>query len=142
MSTDAAAVAPRCPDCSALLGIGDFPFGCTVLGVVTAMHRPRGGTGNAAIHTSERAVIFRNPRTGEVRYPPRADAPLHPKYAMQGYVREEIRTHSERKALERETGRIQEAAYFDNGSSGAERSLLTNIPDRPPQLTQLDDPSA
>lgn len=128
-----------CPDCLMDLKIGDWPMGCKG----TKNHKPNpGGFGtlNSAIHTSERATIFRNPRTGEVRIPASDRQPMAPQYAAQGYVREEISTHQQRKQLERETGKIQESAYFDNGSGGAERSLTTGLRDAPP-IRGLDDSS-
>src|SRR6185503_16424008 len=45
---------------------------------------------HAQIHASERAVVYRNPLTGEIRRPPRTDMPMDPKYVAQGYEREEI----------------------------------------------------
>ena len=46
-------------------------------------------TRQSAIHTSERPVVFRNPKTGELRFPATREQPMDPKYAAQGYVREE-----------------------------------------------------
>lgn len=118
MSIDDAAFR-LCSHCGNSYGIGDWPFcphgtGCC-------------STNLSSIHPSERAVVYRNPRTGEIRYPPRNDTPLHPKYVAQGYVRDELSTHQKVKEFERETGRIHERSHCDPGSSTAERSLLTNI---------------
>ncbi len=86
-------------------------------------HRVSGGTLLSAIHTSERSVIYYNPRTGEHRTPARADQPIPPIYARQGYERRELRTASEVRAHEKATGVIHERSHYDPGSGRAERDL-------------------
>lgn len=68
---------------------------------------------HAQPHASERAVVYENPRTGEMRTPPRADAPMPEVYARQGYERREIMSMS---AFEKETGKIHEATNFNPGN--------------------------
>lgn len=70
----------------------------------------------------DRAVIFRNPRTGEIRTPARNDTDMPDAYRRAGFVREEIDNHQKRRELERE-GHYMEAAYYDNGSATAEREM-------------------
>ncbi len=77
-----------------------------------------------AIHPSERPIVFRNPRTGEIRTPATRDQPMHPKYAAQGFVREEaFSTFQERNEYEKRNGRIHEPSHYDKGSATAERDL-------------------
>jgi putative FmdB family regulatory protein len=81
-------------------------------------------TRNESIHTSERPVIFHNPKTGEVRTPATRDQPLHPTYAAQGFVRKEaFTTFSERDTYEKTTGKLHERTHYDPGSATAERDL-------------------
>ena len=105
-----------CQACGNELRIGDWPFPCNGDG----RHRGHGGTLLQAIHTQERAVIFRNPETGEVRTPARADQPMPHQYAVAGFERVEIANHQMRRDLEKD-GHYQEAAYYDNGSATADR---------------------
>lgn len=80
---------------------------------------------HAQVAASERAVVFRNPMTGEIRRPPRADMPMDPKYAAQGYQREEIMSMIQH---EKETGSVHEASSFLPGNEP--------MPDdRPPQVS-------
>jgi hypothetical protein len=83
--------------------------------------RPHWATLISTIHHLERAVIYRNPTTGEIRTPPRADQDMPDSYKAAGFIREEIDTHQKRREFEQETGKIMEAAYYDNGSATAER---------------------
>ena len=103
----------------------------------TAFH---GGNRLSSIHASERAVIYRNPRTGEVRYPARNDQPVPAVYAKQGYVREELATARDVAAFEKSTGRIHERSWYDNGSATAERDAVAAIAP-PPPIRGLDEPS-
>ncbi len=86
-----------------------------------------GGGGNLiqAIHPSERSVVYRNPRTGETRYPPRADQPLPEVYARQGYERQELSTPQSIREFERETGRVHERTHYHANSATAERDLAS-----------------
>lgn len=80
----------------------------------------------AGIHESERAIVFRNPQTGEVRIPGRADRPMHPKYAAAGFVREELPHLSDVRKLEKEKGLVHEATNYDN-SSAEHRDTNANV---------------
>lgn len=64
---------------------------------------------HANVHQSDRAVCFRHPVTGEIRRPARADEPMSPVYAAQGYVREEIMSMIQH---EKETGSVHEQSNF------------------------------
>ncbi len=68
---------------------------------------------HAQVHSSERAICYRHPVTGEIRRPARADQPMPEIYAQQGYVREEIMSMT---AHERETGSVHEATSFLPGN--------------------------
>lgn len=116
-----------CSECGNERGIGlwpDCPHGV-----------PHGGLRISSIHTSERTVIYRNPRTGETRKPARNDQPVPEVYARQGYVREELHSAQKIRDFEKETGLIHERSHYDPGSGAAERAL--EQPD--PTLPKSDD---
>lgn len=109
----------------------DFPKGpvcprCLFLGTPQIMDWVPApfATRLSSIHTSERPIVFRNPRTGELRYPPRNDSPMSAGYAAEGFVREEaFSTFAERDSFERSTGKLHERSHYDPGSATAERAL-------------------
>lgn len=72
-------------------------------------HRSR----DAQVHSSERAVVYVNPRTGEHRTPPRADLPMPGIYARQGFERREIQHMG---AWEKSAGVIHEASNYGRGN--------------------------
>lgn len=121
-----------CPTCQEPIQEGDWPY-CQDSTGKHGHQRPAGtGTNLSSIHSAERSIIFRNPRTGEIRYPARADAPVPSVYAKQGYVREELASASAIKSFERSTGRIHERSHYDPGSATAEREANRALePDRP-----------
>lgn len=85
---------------------------------------------HAQVHTSERAVIYEHPLTGEHKTPPRADQPMPEVYARQGFVRREIMHMS---AYERETGLVHEATNFRAGNE-PELSMDPVRPPTPPEV--------
>ena len=95
-----------CQACGELLEIGAWPF---------CPHGPARQYSTAA-HPNERAVVWQNPATGEVRYPGRNDVPIPQRYASQGFVRREMPTLRDVHAFESERGVRNEKAWFDNGS--------------------------
>lgn len=107
-----------CQDCGKNLGIGEWPFPCNGMG-----HEPGTfWTGDAAVHASERAVIYHNPQTGETRIPGRADRPIHPKYKAAGFTeRLELANLGDVRRYEKATGKIHEATNYDSGSGASER---------------------
>lgn len=68
---------------------------------------------NAQVASSERAVVYLNPATGERKTPPRADQLLPEIYARQGFERHEIMSMT---AYEKETGVVHEATNFHPGN--------------------------
>lgn len=68
---------------------------------------------HAQVHSSERAVVYYNPATGERRTPARADQPMPEAYAAAGFERREIMSMS---SYEKETGLIHEATNFSPGN--------------------------
>ena len=84
---------------------------------------------HAQVHTSERAVVYYNPATGERRTPARADTPIPEVYASAGFERMEIMNMSQ---FERDTGLVHEATNF---SPGNEPSPL-NPADEPRRLSK------
>lgn len=110
-----------CELCGHPRKVGDWPI-CDDGSGKHGHHRPHGGTLLQAIHPLERAVIFRNPETGEIRTPARNDTDMPDSYRRAGFVREEVDTHQKRRDLEKE-GHYMESAYYDNGSATAEREM-------------------
>jgi hypothetical protein len=82
-------------------------------------------------------VVYRNPKTGEIRYPARNDQPVPEVYARQGYQREELRSAAEIQQFERSTGRLHERSWYDPGSATAEREI--EVQTAPPKITGLDE---
>ena len=120
-----------CPNCLQPLEEGAWPF-CDDGSGRHGHSRPRGGSLLTAIHTSERSVIYRNPRTGEIRYPARNDQPVPPVYAKQGYERQELTNSAEIKSFERASGRLHEATHWYKNSPEPERALTdTPTPSKP-----------
>lgn len=91
---------------------------------------------HALPHASSRAVVYRNPRTGELRFPARADQPVPAVYARQGYEREEITNMLQ---FEKSSGRVHEASSYGN-NGGAERDVCAPALDAP-QPKGLDQPA-
>lgn len=110
-----------CDSCGKPRRVGDWPI-CDDGSGKHGHYRPHGGTLLQTIHPLERAVIFRNPETGEIRTPARNDTDMPDSYKRAGFVREEVDTHQKRRDLEKE-GHFMEAAYYDNGSPTAERDM-------------------
>ena len=110
-----------CESCGKPRAVGDWPI-CDDGSGKHGHARPHGGNLLQAIHPLERAVIFRNPETGEIRTPARNDQDMPDAYRRAGFVREEVVNHQQRRELERE-GHYMEAAYYDNGSATAEREM-------------------
>jgi hypothetical protein len=115
-----------CESCGELLLPGDWPF-CDDGTGKHGHRRPHGGTLLTAIHPTERSVVYRHPKTGEVRYPPRADQAMPEVYARQGYERVELTTHADVKQFERQTGRLHERSHYDPGSPTAEREIERSL---------------
>lgn len=84
---------------------------------------------HAQVHTSERAVVYYNPATGEHRTPPRADLPMPDVYANSGFERREIFNMSQ---YERESGTVHEASSFSPGNEPAIAPV--GVPKRDPKV--------
>lgn len=127
---------PLCASCGRPQPVGAWPY-CADASGRNGHGYGRGSNLISSIHTSERAVVYVNPRTGEHRTPARADQPVPEVYRRQGYERVELDTHQKRIEFERKTGLVHEASHCDRGSNTAERSLLTGIEEAPP-ISGLD----
>jgi hypothetical protein len=106
-----------CPSCGRDPLLGEWPFDCKGHGHTLS----RSFSSGSKVHSSERAVIYRNPQTGEVRVPGRADRPIHPKYQAAGFTeRVELDSGPKIRKFEKETGLIHESSNYDSGSATAE----------------------
>lgn len=118
-----------CPDCGQSYRQGQWPW-CNGSG---DHGRPYGRQGGSA-HPSERSVVYRNPRTGQVAYPPRNDQPMPQVYAQAGYERHEMPSLRDIERLEKQDNVRSEVAWFDRGSGHADYE-----PDQKPiDLTGLE----
>jgi hypothetical protein len=64
-------------------------------------------------HSSERAVVYYHPETGQHVTPARADQPIPEVYSRQGFERREIMSMTQ---WERESGSVHEATNFNPGN--------------------------
>ena len=95
-----------CSSCGRVVYIGDWPF-CPHGTIRQFSH---------SVHPSQRAVVYENPKTGQVVYPPRNDQPIPERYRKQGYVRRELGSLRALEKFEKEKGVGSEIAHFDRGS--------------------------
>ena len=72
-------------------------------------HRP-------ACHSSESVVVWEDPSTGEIRYPPRNDIPVSPKLAAMGFERRELTSLHQVESFEKSHNVRHERTWFDKGS--------------------------
>jgi hypothetical protein len=86
-------------------------------------------------------VIYRNPRTGEIRHPARADVAVPAIYAQQGYERVELDSPQAIREYEQTSGRLHERTHFDsvNDSTGAAERSITAPALVAPKITGLDE---
>jgi hypothetical protein len=108
-----------CEKCGIPFGIGDFP--------ICPHGKPYGGTNIQAIHAKDRAVIYRNPLTGEVRTPARNDMPMPEQYVKQGYVREELPDIRAVRAYEKQSGKLHEESHYDSKNDSSANGALTDL---------------
>lgn len=94
-----------CPDCHKEYHEGQWPW-CDH-GRAGAYWRS-----NAAVHTSERPVVFEHPGTGDVKYPGRSDTPMPARYAAQGYVRRELSSLAESDRFCKQHGVVNEMVEY------------------------------
>ena len=106
-----------CGDCGKHFEIGDWPYPCAGMGHEIGAF----WTGDSNIHPSEQVALNVNPRTGDEQVAGRADRPMNPKLAAEGYVRKNLETHSELIAFEKRSGKISEARWYNKNSTQAER---------------------
>jgi hypothetical protein len=71
---------------------------------------------DAAVHTSERAVVWRDPKTGTVAYPPTNSAIMPERYQKRGYEYYELPSLNALQKFERDANVRSERAWFDKGS--------------------------
>ena len=91
-----------CGGCGVEIPIGSWPF-CP---------HPFVKKRDAAIHTSERVVVYEN-AAGEVRVPGHTGA-MHEKYAAAGFERRELPNFSDIRRLEKDKGLVHESSNYDN----------------------------
>jgi hypothetical protein len=108
----------QCPVCESIR------YGVTVADHVSCLECPAemeilwsfSGPRVTSVNPTERIVVYENPATGEVKYPPRNDQPIPAQYAKQGFQKRELSTLAEVHKFEKEKGVRSERAWFDKGS--------------------------
>lgn len=69
-----------------------------------------------AVHTKERSMVWRHPKTGKVAYPPTNNAPMPARYQNAGYERHELTSLKSVDKFCAEKGVTNEKANFNNGN--------------------------
>ena len=112
----------RCQACGKItidiLVSGDHLPDCPSCGSSTEIewHTPRIGQ-RISVHSSERAVVYRNPRTGSIAYPPVNNEPMPERYAKGGYERVELDTLHKLDTFCAQNKLVNEKASFDNSGN-------------------------
>jgi len=88
---------------------------------------------HAQVHSSERAVVYYNPATGEHKTPARADQPLPQIYAQQGFERREI---LQMTSWEKEAGVVHESSNYNNGNELAPDRDVQEFPGPKPEVVK------
>jgi hypothetical protein len=70
----------------------------------------------AAAHPLDRTVIWKDPITGEISYPPTNTAAMPLRYRQRGFQRIEFEHAHEVEQFEREQGVINEKLWFNSGN--------------------------
>lgn len=70
----------------------------------------------ATVHPSERTVIWQDPKTGQVAYPPRNDSPMPERYRTAGYQRVEFEHARDVERFEKEKGVRNEKLWYNSGN--------------------------
>lgn len=102
-----------CDDCGKVLEVGEFPF-CNGHG---EGHGYGQGGFAKPVHPRERTVVYRNPQTGAVRYPGRADVPMPERYRQQGYQRVEFDTAHSLGKFEKENRVLADHLHCNSGNT-------------------------
>lgn len=116
---------PRCTNgTNVLVGVGDSGvICCRVCSEELKQVKVFGKAPAFSLGASEkeRTVVWENPKTGQIRYPGRNDAPLPKRYAQQGFERKELPTLRSIEHFEKAHRVRSEVAWYDKGSGrGAE----------------------
>jgi hypothetical protein len=106
-----------CGDCGKHFEIGDWPYPCAGMGHEIGAF----WTGDSNIHPSEQVALNVNPRTGAEQVAGRADMPMNPKLAAEGFVRKNLETISQVREFEKRKGFIHERSHYNKNSVQAER---------------------
>jgi hypothetical protein len=84
-------------------------------GILEILWQPP-STKQASVCPKERAVVWYDERTGDVRYPGRNDVPMPKRYKDAGFSRREFPSFHDLKRFEKEKGLVSEVVNFDRGS--------------------------
>ena len=69
-------------------------------------------------HSKDVMVVWEDPQTGKVLYPPRNDVPIPERYQKLGYQRKELNTLKEVERFEAQHGVRNESIWFDRNGRG------------------------
>lgn len=113
----------HCPNCSKLLIVGDWPW-CDGSG----QHRPNRSC-DPNIHTSERVLVYEDPKTGKITIPPSADrsTQINQKNEKFGLIPRYLETHQEVRRVEKKNGVVHERREYNEGSGTSDRDLTAHL---------------
>ena len=73
----------------------------------------------ASVHSTERTVVFRNPKTGSIAYPGRTDVSMPERYRKGGYEKVEMHSLRELDKFCKDNNLMNHKANFNDGSGAA-----------------------
>lgn len=80
---------------------------------------------DAQIHTSERVLVYEDPRTGKITIPPTTDrsSRINQKNEQFGLIPRMLETHQQVRSVEKATGLHHERNNYDLGSNTSDKDL-------------------
>lgn len=69
-----------------------------------------------SVHSRERVIVWRNPKTGRMAYPPKNDAPMPDRYRNAGYERHEMPHLHDVTKFEKQHKVVNEKINFNSGN--------------------------
>ena len=74
---------------------------------------------DAAVHSSERSVVWYSPKEGKHQFPGRNDEPMPDRLRKRGYERKELPSLRSIEQFEKQANVASEVAWFDRGSGNS-----------------------
>lgn len=71
---------------------------------------------DASVYTTERSVVYEDPKTGEIVYPARADVPMAERYRKRGFQRIEFEHGRDLEKFEKSHNVANEGYWYNSGN--------------------------